>query len=673
MPDGDAVKPTPAPVPAPTAKRTEHKLEASQATATDVSKMSVEELLNAIDQHDSSRAATTHSTLTLEEEEQYVRKSISLRKELSSLTTSGKLVPAQNISVPPGASRKLIVVMTPNGSTRPHVTTRAKRADSRIYIKLLDCDRSVLSNANADLADLPVRELIIRSSCVRSVLEVQQRSINFGTCEKGEVKSKTIVIHVSRLSSTLSSPWSTSLTRLQNKSDTVGLFRLRTSGSIASGDLKLGLGRYGLISAFGRKEVENFSFTPSLTGTYNENIVVENVLDGFNDQNVAVKANVRKPPTFTVEPAVVDFGIVDTTPVPSHVASSQNHTMGTLPNRNGSIEKMGFTLTNVSKHERTFVVEIKIPVGEDDRASSSTSTHSQDDSYRFVDLSLSSDEVGTALSKGEEEEIENILQKLKIARRKGKKDKIEKYESRLTELGVEIPMGAPSEASDTSKDGSVATEDGGNDKGDVTIKPGDASSSSSDSQTPRPIPINMDSESQASADPSSGPQTPTTEIDAPEYGPKHCVSSLTIVLQPNQKNRVLVELIPKSQSHLESDTTLVPLSSSSSSSSVTSTSSSHSQSNTRPHLHSNILETVLEIHDKRNADEIQSVKVIARRPGHYLSDAMTFHNPSSKTGSRTGYSTSSNTSHTSSTPIAALPLSDGMSLTLPEEQFEELL
>jgi hypothetical protein len=66
--------------------------------------------------------------------------------------------------------------------------------------------------------------------------------------------------------------------------------------------LKLGLGRYGVISAFGRKEVENFSFTPSLSGTYNENIVIENVLDTTNDQNVAVKANVRKTPTFTLDP-----------------------------------------------------------------------------------------------------------------------------------------------------------------------------------------------------------------------------------------------------------------------------------------------------------------------------------------------------------------------------------
>jgi hypothetical protein len=362
--------------------------------------------------------------------------------------------------------------------------------------------------------------------------------------------------------------------------------------------------------------VENFSFTPSLTGTYNENIVVENVLDGFNDQNVAVKANVRKAPTFTVEPVMVDFGIIDTFQSQSaaQTTQSQSQPIGTVPS-SGSIEKMGFTLTNVSKHERTFVVEVKLP-GDDDKGQST-----QDDSHRFVDLSLSRDEVGTALSKGEEEEIENIQQKLRIAKRKGKKDKIEKYEARLVELGVHA-----ADASDV-EDGA---EEGGQE---------DATASLS---TVEPAALGLqpptmnDATGISASDHSSGPQTPAVEIDAPEYGPKHRVSSLTIVLQPNQKNMVLVELIPKSP-------TTLPLSSASSSSS----SSSYSQPS--------ILETVLQIHDKKNADESQSVKVIARRPGHMSSDAM-----NSGSTIKAGHPTSYNTSNSSSIPSAALPLSDGM-------------
>lgn len=362
------------------------------------------------------------------------------------------------------------------------------------------------------------------------------------------------------------------LTWLQNKSDAVGLFRLRTSGSIASGDLKLGLGRYGVISAFGRKEVENFSFTPSLTGTYNENIVVENVLDGFNDQNVAVKANVRKPPTFTIEPVVADFGVIDPTST-------------TVP------EKLGFTLTNVSKHERTFVVEVKYAEGPKDI------DQPKGDDDRFADLSLSRDDVGTALSKTEEEEMENILQKLKIAKRKGKTDKIAKYEARLVELGVQPGK----EVADAS---ASDTDDG----------------TTEDSNTTGTTAPSAEGEVNG-----SGAQTPAVEIDAPQYGPRHCVSLLTVVLQPNQKNRIMVELIPRSSTSFPDD----------------STSSSASS-----------LDALLQVHDKKNADESQSVKVVARKAGTDMTSI----------GASGAASTSRSKSNTSSSDsTAALPTTQGQS------------
>lgn len=378
---------------------------------------------------------------------------------------------------------------------------------------------------------------------------------------------------------------------------------MRTSGSIASGDLKLGLGRYGVISAFGRKEVENFSFTPSLTGTYNENIVVENVLDGFNDQNVAVKANVRKAPTFTVEPALVDFGSVTTAPLPS------------------SLDKMGFTLTNVSKHERTFVVEIKAS-----NPSSETLAGSADGEVdpRFADLSLSRDDVGTALSKTEEEEIENILQKLKIAKRKGKKDKITKYESRLAELGVQ-GSSTIADASDT-EDGNDETASEATGK---SVTGDDAQSTGHSGQA--------ESETH---DPPSGPQTPAVESHAPEYGPKHRVSTLTVVLQPNQKNRILVELIPKS-----------PLTSSSPTSTINPTSITPSTT------HCSSFEAVLQVHDKKNADESQTVKVVARHTDGTSSEMTSKSSSSNKAGTTSSPSNVPGQSPTTSS--AALPTSHG--------------
>lgn len=366
--------------PALTGKRQEPK---GDPSGTDVANLTADELILALEQHDAKRTQTSVSHLRPDEEEQYVKRLIALRKELQNAVQAGKFVPARTLTVPPGSSRQLIVVMTPNGSIRPHITTRAKRAESRLFIKLVDYDKTMLNAVVGDRHDvneLPVRDLVIRSSCVRSVLEVQQSSINFGTCERGEVKSRTIVIH--------------------NKSDCVGVFRMRTSGSIASGNLKLGVGRYGVISAFGRKEVASFSFTPSLVGNYNETIAVENVLDSHNDQNVLVKATVRKMPAFSLDVTRLDIA----------------------PNAPGTWPTCaGFVVTNTSKSERTFVIE---------------AAEVTDAAFAEVSLSRDEKDAGSALSKGEEEEVEGLLQKLKIARRKNKADKIAKYEKRLGELGV---------------------------------------------------------------------------------------------------------------------------------------------------------------------------------------------------------------------------------------------
>ena len=273
----------------------------------------------------------------------------------------------------------------------------------------------------------------------------------------------------------------------QNKSDCIGIFCLRTSGSIASGDLKLGLGRYGVVSAFGRKEIENFSFTPSLVGSYQEAIIVQNVLDPYNDQNVAVKANVRKQPAFTVEPACLNFGTID---VSDKLARS-----------------LSFALSNVSKHERTFSVEVHV-----------------EEIHALAEVSLTrgDKEVGTALSKVEEEELEGLLQKLKIARRKGKADKIGKYESRLVELGVSVGSGAESDAESTD----------------------------------------------------DGPSTVGTPISEEPTPIKAAVSSLSVTLQPSMKNKILVELLPRSGQQ-------------------------------------GPLKATIKVHDRKNTDETLSVSVIA--------------------------------------------------------------
>ncbi|WVN85502.1 uncharacterized protein L203_100648 [Cryptococcus depauperatus CBS 7841] len=503
--------------PALTAKKAEAQVSQTIDPSADLSKMTVDQLLLAIDQHDAKKASITHTTL--EEEETFVRRTIALRKELQNFINGGKLVPAKILRVKPGETIGLIVIMTPNPSIRPHISTRAKRADSRIYIKLLEFDQSLLdaamaavdmshtsSNVNVEAkphntdmlrgTELPIRDLIIKSSCVRSVLEVQQSSINFGACDKGEIKSKTIVIH--------------------NKSDCMGLFRLKTSGSIASGDLKLGLGRYGVISAFGRKQFDNFSFTPSLVGNYQETITVENVLDSWNDRALAVKASVRKVPAFQVDPQNLDFGIVG---------------QGTRK------EQKSFIVTNISKHERTFIITVQFI---------SPDTSAQ------IHLIKDENDAGTALSKLEEEELEAISQKLKIARRKGKSDKIIKYETRLMELG--IPKHQLSAA--TEFEGGVDVD--------------------KEAENKSPVKIFTDLANAILAPLQANEDKP----------PQECIQTLNLTLAPNQKSKILVELV------------LAP---------PPSTDSSSNQ------FVSLDIQASITVHDRKNTDETVSVSISALR------------------------------------------------------------
>ncbi|WWC90908.1 uncharacterized protein L201_005846 [Kwoniella dendrophila CBS 6074] len=557
--------------------------EASSNVPIDPSKMSVDELLLAIEKHDTLKSSVTHSTL--EEEEAFVKRTIALKKELQNVISTGKLIPARAVDVESKKTKAVIVVMTPNGSTRPHVGVRAKRADSRIFIKLVEFDKSLLNEAgrgNCSITDsngiidekliekitseLPIRDLIIRSSCVRSVLEVQQTSINFGGCDKGEVKEKTIVIH--------------------NKSDTIGLFRLRTSGSIASGDLKLGLGRYGVISSFGRKEFKKFSFTPSLVGNYQESITVENVLDNYNDQILSVKAIVKKIPAFKVEPSLLDFGIILSSSSSESSQDAHERSMNTKKGQGkDSIldnNQQSFVLTNLSKHEKTFVITINGLT-----------------SKSFATLNLIRDEkdVGLVLSKNEEEEVEAILQKLKIAKRKQKKEKIEKYQNRLIELGIkDFDKQADNDNANVNEIDEKAQDqiplqdgqltEGEKPKKDETEEEEDIIIATPQTEISQPI---LDSslpsspKKKDSTDTILSPIVPSSEPLVKTY-----ITTLSLTLAPNKKTKILVDLVPQPENTV-----------------------GKSSSSSGGDDYSEDIKAIITVHDKRNTDETVSIPITA--------------------------------------------------------------
>lgn len=435
----------------------------------DVSRMSLEDLLAAVEAQTS--ALSTFFLGSPEAEEQFVRAEINLRRELQASIDAGKLVPLEVLQVAPHSEGQVIAVYHPSGSTRPHIQGNARKQDSRIFMRLIDFDMGVVRRseefsgmAELDADELPVRDLMLRSNTCRSLLELGQPHINFGHMEKGDSKTRKILI--------------------QNRSEWALRYCIRKSGSIASGDIKLSSGRYGVVPGYGKREVE-FVFSPSMSGPFQEKLVVENVADRDNDQTVVLKANVRKTPNFAVDPGAINFGAC----TPGKLSTPES-----------------FVLTNTTSKSRSFVIAID--------------THDLLLQRCLIDVGLSTasdDEVRGTLSKEEEEEIENLSQKLKIASRKGNTDKVKKYEERLTALGVK-PSTLAASAPAADEDAGTAAQD----DGEKTKDPAP--------QQSEPLP------------------------DKPK-GLKRISSTVTCSLGPNQSKRLILRVRPSAvQSAIPSNT-----------------------------------------------------------------------------------------------------------------------
>ena len=233
--------------------------------------------------------------------------------------------------------------------------------------------------------DIPLREVVLRWTTFRSTMDLGMAHINFGQMEKSSSKTKMIVV--------------------ANSSEKPLLYAVRKSGSIASGDLRVADGRHGVIAGFGKREV-SITFKPHFAGTFEETIHVDNVEDASEGQSVRVKAFILRPPTFSVSTNQLDFG------------------------ENGldkASKELSFSVTNISKNARTFTVGVNPTDFQFNRTS--------------LDLLLnpSDTRVLPSLTSEEEEEVESVLQKLKISRRKGQPEKEDKYISRLKALGIPVP------------------------------------------------------------------------------------------------------------------------------------------------------------------------------------------------------------------------------------------
>ncbi|KAF9429715.1 hypothetical protein BGZ94_009742 [Podila epigama] len=334
------------------------------------------------------------------DEERFVKDKMKLARELQSAIASSELAPVSVVSVPPETEHQLFVLFTPSSTFRDHIKGIPKKQDARIFLRLVDFDHETVANnpqfralLDGDLNQIPLREIMVRSSLVRSIMDLGQNNINFGTLDKGEKRTKTIVI--------------------QNRSKEPLLYHIRKSGSIASGDIVLGVGKSGVVRGYSKKEVD-FIFEPSLSGLYHEKLAIENIQDPESSRILSVKANIRKPKHFSIDIQEVDFG---------HCFVGKKS------------ECRRIAVTNSTKQTRTFEVRVDphemMPLSLESRFGGE------------IDFVMEDDPAGKAVvTKEMEDEIEILEQKLKIAKRKGRADKVLKVTARLSVLrkgGVEEP------------------------------------------------------------------------------------------------------------------------------------------------------------------------------------------------------------------------------------------
>ncbi|KAL1925437.1 uncharacterized protein VTP21DRAFT_320 [Calcarisporiella thermophila] len=417
-------------------------------------------------------------------EEKYVQYQVALRQALNKAYENGILVPSTEVVIPPLSQEEIILIYTASGQDKAHVQGIPKRQNARIFLRLVSFDRNVEhegqfdSLLQTDITQIPVRELMLRSSLCRSIMDIGQKNINFGVLDKGEKRTKTIVI--------------------QNRSEVPLLYAIRKSGSIASGGISIGSGAYGVVRGYGKKEVE-FSFRPSLAGPVHERLVIENIYDRETSQIVSVKSQVRKQCHFFIKSLELDFG-----PCAVEQPSRRNQQL---------------VITNTDRQARTIVVRVDPEELKFERC------------FGELDFTLmESQESHIELSKEAEEEIESIEQKLKIAKRKGREDKVKKLLKKLEKL--KRGVSAEEEAEDPNAP--IASESSNDTHAMTGNTVGSTSAETRKGQSPELPP-----ESPAHPDPSMTPAQPPASAAA-SYKIRKTPNELTFVLEPRATRTVTI-------------------------------------------------------------------------------------------------------------------------------------
>ncbi|KAG0580510.1 hypothetical protein KC19_4G178800 [Ceratodon purpureus] len=317
------------------------------------------------------------------------------------------LLPLGKLELLPGESRNLYVILVLNGQSHSDLQGRLQKLEAKVTIQMIEYDKERQEHLEPGFLepivddDLLTREIPVEINVCRAVLSLAQKNISFGKLLTNEHRAKTLV--------------------LNNVSDVPLLYKIKKTGSIASGDLHIIDGRSGVLQPHSSQEV-NFVFQPSLSGSFHETLIVSNVYDPNNDQVVNLKATISRAETFWLKSSSIDFGAV----ISGQWSSSQS-----------------FVFSNTSKQSRTFMLR-EVDCGGEEKGSPapgpatdnlhSTCALSALIKLRFV-LEPKRHTVESHV-RPEQEAIEALERKALAYERKGKADKVAKIRKEIEELKV---------------------------------------------------------------------------------------------------------------------------------------------------------------------------------------------------------------------------------------------
>eukprot|EP00050_Salpingoeca_kvevrii_P003835 m.235618 g.235618 ORF g.235618 m.235618 type:complete len:3290 (+) comp10891_c0_seq13:176-10045(+) len=354
---------------------------------------------------------------SVEDEEIYIRTQSRLHDTLRAARDSGQLRTLHSQPVLPGYGKLVVYVIF-----KPTVESVAHALDKDNEGAKVKIDSASISISHGPSTP---RKIPVLATVCRSILHIEQRHINFGVMTKNELRAKSLFI--------------------KNASEAPLLYKIKKTGSIASGHLHINDGRTGVVAPYATREVK-FMFKPSFAGKFEEQLFVNNMIDQKNHEVILLKANVKQLPRFDVAPEILKF--------PQSFLGATK-------------EPLMLVLSNTSSHALCFVV--RHDTNACDFPGIAVMLHFECDATESVLLSQST-----------EERIVHYEQKLRIAERKKQTDKVQRIRVKLDKLRTgavdAIPMSA-SEMSGVSDDerqrqDTNPTSRSGDDEIRVVVRPG---------------------------------------------------------------------------------------------------------------------------------------------------------------------------------------------------------